>query len=414
MKPLAYRVRPKKFEDIFGQDHLVGKDGVLTMMLRKNKLLSSILYGPPGTGKTTIAQVFAEKSGLDFYFFNASTDNKAKLKQILDTTTYHDVLVVIDEIHRMKADIQDYLLPYMENGKAIIVGLTTVNPYQSVNLAIRSRCHLYEVKKLEDEALEKAIRRGLLELDVDLNIETNAIKAIIRYSNHEVRSALNLLESASLVLDDGDMITASIIYRVAGKVKHDLDDHEDNFYDLLSALQKSIRGSDVDATLHYLARLITLGDLVSIIRRLIVIAYEDVGLANPLMGSKVLAASDAALKVGLPEARIILSVIAIDMALSPKSNTALLAIDSALEQYENTDTGRLPDHAVNREIRKNPSIYHYPHNNPDSINEQSYLPLLIHDEVYYYPKVESSYEKALAERLKLLDKIKNKKKRNLK
>ncbi|MCF7930019.1 MAG: replication-associated recombination protein A [Acholeplasmataceae bacterium] len=409
MKPLAYRMRPQKFEDVFGQDHLVGKDGILVSMLEKKKLLSFILYGPPGTGKTTIAQLFAAQSGLDYYFFNASTDSKAKLKDIIDTTSYHDILIVIDEIHRMKTDIQDYLLPYMENGNATIIGLTTLNPYQSINMAIRSRCHLYEVKNLDDEALEKAVLNGIRELDVDIKIEKNALSAIVRYSNHEVRTALNILESASLVLNDGDTLTPQIIYRIAGKINHDLDDHEDHFYDLLSALQKSIRGSDVDASIHYLARLITLGDLQAIIRRLIVIAYEDIGLANPLMGGKVLNACDSAIKVGLPEARIILSAIVIDMAISPKSNTAVVAIDDALHDYEENDSGSVPDHASNRKIKLNPDIYHYPHNDPDSVNDQSYLPDKIKYKTYYHPKTESSYEKALSDRLKMLDKIKHKK-----
>jgi putative ATPase len=409
MKPLAYRIRPTEFKNVYGQDHLVSQDGVLSMMLEKSKILSFILYGPPGTGKTTIANIFAEKSNLETYFFNASTDSKQKLKDIVDTTVYKDILIVIDEIHRMKKDTQDYLLPFMENGKATVIGLTTLNPYQSVNPAIRSRCHLYEVKKLEDEDLKKAVLNGIQELEVDITIDQKALDEIIRYSNHEIRTALNLLESASLILEDNDILTAQHVRRVSGKKQLDLDDHEDHFYDLLSALQKSIRGSDVDAAIHYLARLITLGDLLSIIRRLLVIAYEDIGLANPLMGQKVLAATEAALKVGLPEARIILGVIVVDMALSPKSNTGYLAIDEALNDIENNDCGTLPDHAINRKIKINPDIYHYPHADKNSLNDQSYLPNLIKDKTYYHPKDESSYEKALLDRLKIIDKIKHKK-----
>ena len=409
MKPLAYRMRPTTFDDVFGQDHLVGKDGVLRMMLEKHKLMSFILYGPPGTGKTTIAAIVAEKTSLYKFFFNDSTDNKAKLRSILDTTSYHDVLIIIDEIHRMKTDIQDYLLPFMENGHAIVIGLTTLNPYQSINMAIRSRCHLFEVKNLDDEAIENAIKRGLQELDIDLRIDKNAFKAMIRLSNHEIRSALNILESCSIILNDGDKLTSQTVYRVAGKIRHDLDDHEDHFYDLLSAMQKSIRGSDVDASIHYLARLITLGDLQAIIRRLLVIAYEDIGLANPMMGVKVVSACDAAVKVGWPEARIILGTIVIDMALSPKSNTGIVAIDKALEEYENEDTGVVPDQASNRRIKQNPEIYHYPHNDPGSLNDQTYMPDAIVMHTYYLPKLESAYEKALAERLKKIDEMKHKK-----
>lgn len=409
MKPLAYRIRPTEFKNVYGQDHLVSQDGVLSMMLEKSRILSFILYGPPGTGKTTIANIFASKSNLETYFFNASTDSKQKLKDIVDTTVYKDILIVIDEIHRMKKDTQDYLLPFMENGKATVIGLTTLNPYQSVNPAIRSRCHLYEVKKLEDEDLKKAVLNGIQELEVDITIDQKALDEIIRYSNHEIRTALNLLESASLILEDNDILTAQHVRRVSGKKQLDLDDHEDHFYDLLSALQKSIRGSDVDAAIHYLARLIILGDLLSIIRRLLVIAYEDIGLANPLMGQKVLAATEAALKVGLPEARIMLGVIVVDMALSPKSNTGYLAIDEALHDIETIDCGILPDHAVNRKIKMNPDIYHYPHQDKNSLNDQSYLPDLIKDKTYFHPKDESSYEKALSDRLKIIDKIKHKK-----
>ncbi|MFP4186742.1 MAG: replication-associated recombination protein A [Acholeplasmataceae bacterium] len=409
MEPLAYRIRPERFEDVVGQDHLVGPDGVLLAMLENKRILSYILYGPPGTGKTTIARIFAKKSGLDTYFFNASTDTKARLKDIIRTTTYHDILIVIDEIHRMNTDVQDYLLPYMENGKATIIGITALNPYQSVNIAIRSRCHLFRVKTLSDASLEKAIKRGLSALEVDIRIEKSALDAIIRYANHEVRSALNLLESAALILDDGALLTKDTLRRITGQAQHDLDADGDAFYNLLSGLQKSIRGSDVDAALFYLAQLLVLGDLQAIHRRLLVIAYEDIGLANPLMGGKVLHATQASLKVGMPEARIILGAIVIDMALSPKSNTAYLAIDKAIKTYEKGGTGVFPDHIDNKKIGLDPDIYHYPHDSANSINDQRYLPEAIEDEVFYIPKQESTYEKALAERLKTIDRIKHKK-----
>lgn len=406
MEPLASRMRPKSFDEVFGQDHLLGPNGVLNKMIEKKKYLSFILYGPPGTGKTTIAKLFSEKSMLDTYFFNASTDNKAKLKDILDMTAYHDVLIIVDEIHRMKTDIQDYLLPFLENGKAIMIGLTTLNPYQSINMAIRSRCHLYEIKPLSDEDIKAAILNAIGYLDQDIHLTDDALSAIVRSSNHEIRSALNILESASLVVADGQKITSNIVRRLAGKPQLSLDDGEDNYYEMLSALQKSIRGSDVDASLHYLARLITLGDLEVIIRRLVVIAYEDIGLANPTMGQKVLAAAQAAKMTGFPEARIPLSVIVIDMALSPKSNTAYSALDLAIEDYQKGHAGPIPKHIDNKYIKQHPESYHYPHNDPGSLNSQTHLPDNLLHKTYYQPKDESVYESALKKRLELIDSIK--------
>lgn len=406
MQPLAHLARPQQLSDVLGQEHLIGKDGVLSVMLEKKKFLSFILYGPPGTGKTTIAQLFAKDSGLDAYFYNASTDNKAKLKDMLDTTTYHDILIVIDEIHRMKTDVQDYLLPFMENGKACIIGLTTLNPYQSINMAIRSRCHLYQVNIPTDADISKALEKAKIFLEVDIKIHPDAMKSIIRFSNNEIRSALNLLESATLSLQDGDTLTANMIRRVAGKPQLSLDNHEDHYYEMLSALQKSIRGSDTDAALHYLARLITLGDLDIIIRRLLVIAYEDIGLAQPAMGQKVLTACDVAKKIGLPEARIPLSVIVIDMAISPKSNTAYSAVNSAIADFQSGITGSIPKHVDNKQLKITPEIYQYPHNDPGSLNHQKYLPEEIMTKKYYQPKIESLYEKALSERKKMIDKIK--------
>lgn len=406
MKPLAYRMRPKNFDEVYGQDHLVGADGILRAMIKKNRPMSFILYGPPGTGKTTIATIFANEVEMETYLFNASTDNKAKLIDILNGTAYHDILIVIDEIHRMKTDVQDYLLPFLESGKATIIGLTTLNPFQSINMAIRSRCHLYEVKKLQDEDIKKALLNSLRELEVEITIETKALEAIIRYANYEIRSALNLLESASLVLNDGDMLTNSHISRVAGSQMFELDKSDDNYYQLLSALQKSIRGSDVDASLHYLARLITLGDLNSLIRRLLVIAYEDIGLAQPNMGPKIVAACEAATKVGFPEATYILSTIVVDMAISPKSNSAYLAIEKALHEYQNDKTGPIPDFLDNNKIRLDPSIYKYPHNDKGAVNDEIYLPENIKSHTYFYPKDDNKYEDALKTRLEFLDKIK--------
>lgn len=405
--PLAHKLRPQKLTDVIGQDHLIGNDGLINLMLSKNKLLSMILYGPPGTGKTTIAQIISQESKMDTYFFNASTDTKQLLKDIIDTTMYQNILLIIDEIHRMKKDIQDYLLPFIENGKVILIGITTQNPYHAINHAIRSRVHLLEVKRPSNEDIKTLLIKAIRFLEMEVRITDEVLDYLASISNHDVRFALNLLERATLLLNDGESLTLAMVKQHLQNTNKDLDKGQDFYYELLSALQKSIRGSDVDASIHYLARLITLGDLESIIRRLLVICYEDIGLSNPQMGPKVFAATEASRQTGFPEARIILSNIVIEMALSPKSNSAYLAIDAALSDYENIDTGTLPDHVNNNKIKQNPDIYHYPHDDLNQLNAQTFLPEKINYKRYVILKKTSAYEEALKNRLNLIDKVKN-------
>jgi len=407
MKPLAHRLRPTRFEDVVGQDHLIGKEGIITHMIDQNKLISFILYGNPGTGKTTIASLVAQKAQLDAYQFSAATDSKQRLKEIIDMTAYHDVLLIIDEIHRMKTDIQDYLLPYVEEGKVTIIGLTTNNPYITVNPAIRSRCHIYQLNDITEQdiihVLELALKSD--EIDTHLTLTKDTLAYIAQSAGGEIRTALNMLE-ATLLLTHYDIITPKIARLAIGKPVLQLDGDQDNYYEVLSAFQKSIRGSDVDASLHYLARLIVMQDLVSLTRRLMVIAYEDIGLANPQIGPKVMAACDAAIKLGLPEARIPLSVAVIDCALSPKSNTALEALDHAIEDFQQGASGPIPKHIINREIKGDASLYKYPHNYPYAMVDQTYLPDNLKDKHYYEPKDDSTYETALKERLEWIKKRK--------
>lgn len=407
MKPLAHRLRPNQFTDVVGQDHLIGKDGIITHMLEQNKLISFILYGNPGTGKTTIASLVAQHTNMPSYAFSAATDSKQRLKELIDQTAYHDILLIIDEIHRMKTDIQDYLLPYVESGQVTIIGLTTNNPYITVNPAIRSRCHIYQLNDITApdivKVLEKALNSDMI--DTDLTMTKDTLLYIAQSAGGEIRTALNMLE-ATLLLTQYEVITPKIAKLAIGKPVLQLDGNDDNYYEVLSAFQKSIRGSDVDAALHYLSRLIVMQDLVSLTRRLMVIAYEDIGLANPNLGPKVMAACEAAIKLGLPEARIPLSVVVIECALSPKSNTALLAIDQAIADFETGKTGSIPKHIINREIKGDASLYKYPHDYPFAIVDQTYLPEPIQSQTYYNPKDDSAYEKALKERL---DWIKKKK-----
>lgn len=405
MKPLAAKIRPKTIDDIVGQDHLVGENGVLRQMIKVNRPLSFILHGNPGTGKTTIANIFVSAFEIEHYYFNASTDNKARLIDILHATNFHQITLIVDEVHRMNKDIQDYLLPFIEEGKAILIGLTTSNPYHSVNYAIRSRVNVYEVKDIEINDILKVLYQAIKALDYKINSTQETLLMIANFANGDLRSALNLLEAATLYLKDGDMLTPTIIKNAASKENLSLDASGDNYYLLLSGLQKSIRGSDVDAAIFYLAQLLTLGDLISIHRRLLVIAYEDIGLAQPTMGTKVLNAVNASLMVGMPEARIILSNIVIDMAISPKSNSAYLAIDKAMKEINNKNI-TYPPQIDNHQIKLDPTIYQYPHDSKDNLNSQRYLPKQIENLNFYYPKKTSKYEEALMTQLLKIDKIK--------
>lgn len=402
MEPLAAIARPQKFNDVVGQDHLVGVDGPIRKFIEVGKIFSFILYGKPGTGKTTIASITAEKSNLEYVSFNASTDNKAFLKEIANRTMYTNLLVIIDEIHRMKSDIQDFLLPYVEKGTITIIGITTENPYRSVNEAIRSRCLLYELTDLTSAAIKK----GLINVynndyfPYEGTINNDVFTYISEVSGNDLRVALNMLEVIITFLKNEDVITLNLAKIALSGMKLPLS--ENDFYDLLSAFQKSIRGSDVDASLHYLARLLAVGDLDAVIRRLLVIVYEDVGLANPNLGPKVIAACEAAKSIGLPEAKYPLAVAVIDTALSPKSNTAGVAITEALNIYLSKPTGNIPKHILNKEIAKDPNIYKYPHDYKNSYVTQQYLPDDILNDSYYKPKGESKYELALKERLDAL------------
>ena len=402
-EPLAIKMRPTKISEIIGQKHLVGKDKPIYNFVKNKVLFSMILYGNPGIGKTSIATAISNEIDMKYRFFNAVTNDKKDLNIIIEEAKMYDgIILILDEIHRLNKDKQDILLPHLESGLITLIGLTTSNPYHKINPAIRSRCQCFELKDLTTEeiieGLNKAIKSPYLE---GIKISKENIKKIAKLSSCDLRSAYNLLELCYYSTSDKN-ITDEVIKNINSKPVFNSDKDETNHYDLLSAFQKSIRGSDVNASLYYLGRLIMEEDLDSIYRRMTVIAYEDIGLASPLMGVKVEAAINASERVGLPEARIILAKTIIEMALSPKSNSAI----ASYERMENDLKGEL--YKVPETIRIDSTIYKYPHNFPGSYVVQQYMPDNLINKKYYEAKLTSKYEKELNEVYKRIEE-KNKK-----
>ena len=401
-KPLALKLAPKSLKDIIGQEHLIGKGKILSNLVKNKKLFSMILYGKPGIGKTSIANAIVNDLGIRYRFLNATINTKKDLDIVIEEAKMYDGLVLImDEIHRLNKDKQDILLPQLESGLITLIGMTTSNPYHAINPAIRSRCQLFELHELSTKDIIKGLKKAIKsEYLKDIEIDNKTIELIANISGTDLRYAYNLLEVAYYSTDD-KVITLEKIKNINNKPVFFSDKNGDGHYDVLSGLQKSIRGSDVDAALHYLARLTVEGDLESIYRRLSVIAYEDIGLANPAIGPRLDAAINAAERTGLPEARIPLGTIVTEMALSPKSNTAHVAFDKAIEDIEKGNTGNLPPH-----IKADSKDYKYPHDYKGSYVVQQYLPDKIKNVKYYQPK-DIGYEKNLKEVYERLEKIKN-------
>ena len=399
-EPLANRLRPDKLSDIIGQTHLIGDGKILTNFVKNRRIFSMILYGPPGIGKTSIASAMVNELGIRHRFLNATVNNKKDFEVVFEETKIYDVIVlVVDEIHRLNKDKQDLLLPLLENGKIILIGLTTSNPYHKINPAIRSRCQIFELYPLNSSDIMLGLKKVIKELP-DIKIDDDSLNLIATISNGDYRFAINLLEIAYYA--GNKVITKDLIKRVNNKAANSMDENETGHYDVLSAFQKSIRGSDVNAALHYLARLISSGDLDSIYRRMSVIAYEDIGLANPNIGVRVDACINACERIGLPEARIPLGCMIIDMCLSSKSNSAHVALDLALKDVENGNTPKIPSH-----INAQGFGYKYPHDYPGSYVVQQYLPDELKNRIYYKPK-NNKYEHVLAETLKNIEKRKSK------
>jgi len=390
-EPLAIKLRPKNIDEIIGQQHLDGENKIIRNMVQNKKLFSMILYGKPGIGKTSIATAIVSEFGMQHRFLNAVINNKKDFDIVVEEAKmYKGIVVIMDEIHRLNKDKQDLLLPYLESGLITLIGMTTSNPYHKINPAIRSRCQIFELKELTKDdiiyALKKATETEYLE---NIEIDDESINYIANVSGGDLRYAYNLLEVAYASTSDFK-ISIDLLQNICSKPNLFHDKNEDGHYDVISAFQKSIRGSDVNAALHYLARLIEAEDLDIIYRRMTVIAYEDIGLANPSMGPKVEAAIQACERLGLPEGRIPLGNIVIELALSPKSNSGHLALDAAINDIRKGNTGNVPNH-----IKTNSLDYKYPHDYPNHWVNQQYLPDNLINKKYYVPCDTNKYEQSL-------------------
>lgn len=413
MKPLAYRMRPKKIDEVVGQQHLIGPGKIIRRMVEARILSSMILYGPPGIGKTSIASAIAGSTKYAFRKLNAATDGKKQLQQVAEEGKMSGtVILLLDEIHRLDKTKQDFLLPLLESGQIILIGATTENPYISISPAIRSRCQIFELKPLSAEDASKAIDRALKDTENGLGkykvqLTEDARDLLIEKGNGDLRTTLNSLELAVLStkqeLKDNHKDESTILItqqEMADSIQtkiQNFDASGDGHYDLVSAFQKSIRGSDTDAALHYLARLIESGDLISICRRLTVIAYEDIGLANPPAAERAVTAVQAAQMIGLPEARIPLANAVIELALSPKSNSVISAIDAALTDVKTKKIGSIPDHLKDAHYSGAKKLGHgidylYPHDYQNDWVPQQYLPNNLTQAEYFTPKGNSKAE----------------------
>ncbi|MCD2501697.1 replication-associated recombination protein A [Clostridium sp. NSJ-145] len=422
MKPLADLVRPKKLSEVYGQQHILGGNKILDRIVKSGRISNMIFYGPPGVGKTTVANIIAEKAGKRFYKLNATN---ASLKDIQDITKELDtfmgingVLLYLDEIQNFNKKQQQSLLEYIEDGRITLIASTTENPYFYIFKALLSRSTIFEFKPLSEEDIKKAINRAIdIKIkdysEIKLEVTDEAKMYLASYCNGDVRKALNGLEVAlnstkpnedKVILIDIDVVKDSTQNKV---ISYDMDG--DAHYDVLSAFQKSIRGSDPDAAIHYLARLVKAGDLISICRRLQVIASEDIGLAYPQAALIVKSLVDSARELGFPEARIPLAEATILLATSPKSNSAYLALDAALRDLEDITIGDIPMHLKDAHYSGASKLgrgleYKYPHNYPKHYVEQQYLPDNIKDRSYYkygdnkFEKATKDYWRAIKEK----------------
>ena len=422
--PLAGRMRPKTLEEVVGQQHIIGKDKLLYRAIKADKLGSVIFYGPPGTGKTTLAKVIANTTSSEFAQINATTAGKKDMQEVVEAakerslTLQKKTILFIDEIHRFNKSQQDYLLPFVEDGTVTLIGATTENPYFEVNGALISRSHIFELKSLEKEDIMKLIEKAVYDKErgmgvYNADITDDALEFLADMSEGDARTALNAIELGVLTTDaseDGKIhINLSVAEECIQRRAFRYDKQGDNHYDTVSAFIKSMRGSDPDAALYYLAKMVNAGESVTFIaRRIMICACEDVGMADPNAICVAVACSEAVERIGLPEARIILAEAAVYVATAPKSNASYMGIEAALSKVRESHTGDVPNHLKDAHYKGASKLGHgdgylYAHNYPEHYVKQQYLPDELVGTTFYEP-TDIGYEEKVKERL---DRLKN-------
>lgn len=423
--PLASRLRPKTLDQVVGQEHIIGKDKLLYRAIKADKIRSVIFYGPPGTGKTTLAKVIAGTTSAEFTQLNATVAGKKDMEAVVEKAKENmamngrKTILFVDEIHRFNKGQQDYLLPFVEDGTVILIGATTENPYFEVNTALISRSIIFELHPLNTENIKELIYRAVNDKENGMGIyhaaiDEQAVEFLAEIANGDARTALNAVELGVLTTDpseDGVIhITLDVAEQCIQKRALRYDKTGDNHYDTISAFIKSMRGSDPDAAVYYLAKMIYAGENVDFIaRRIMICAAEDVGMANPQALVVAASAATAVHQIGMPEARIILSEAAIYVATSPKSNSAINAIDAAMNTVQNTATAQVPTHLMDSHYKGSSKLghgigYQYAHNYPNHYVEQQYLPDGLEDKKFYEPG-DLGYETEVKEYFKKIKKV---------
>ena len=399
-EPLPVRMRPTKLDHLYGQEKAIGKGTFLRAMVEKDTIPSMLFYGPCGTGKTTLAGIIAKVSNSHFVNLNATNAGIGELRTIIEDarkrvrSLQQRTILFLDEIHRFNKSQQDVLLPCVEDGTIILIGATTENPFFEVNRPLLSRLRLITLEALTPKAIGQILRRAITDEEVGLGkrhlqVTDEVLEDVGIFVNGDGRMALNILEQAAAMVPDEGTITIEVLEKVVGRRIYTYDKKGDSHYDTISAFIKSMRGSDVQATVHYLARMIEAGEDPNFIaRRIVICAAEDVGLADPQALILANAAAQAAHMVGFPEARIILSEAACYVALAPKSNSAYIAIDAAISDVRHKDCGQVPDHLKDSHYSGASKLghgkaYKYAHNYPNGYIKQQYLPTPLVDATYY-------------------------------